>query len=425
MSNVLDDLLSNVPIPPVAKVRQHFPAQHIADVPQAVKEQLQRPEVLSTLKPGQRIAVTVGSRGIAKLPEIVGTVVKFLQDQGTSPFIIPCMGSHGGATGPGQKEVLAGLGITEKTMGVPIWASMETVEIGVTSRGVPVYVDRFAHEADGIVVINRVKPHTAFRGRYESGLMKMLTIGLGKQHGAEFCHAAGFKYMHENMPAAAMVILAKEPILFGVATVENAYDEPMLIRALTKEEIPEQEPGLLELARKNMPRFPFNHMDVLIVDEIGKNISGDGMDPNITGRYASPYASGGPEIEKIVVLDITNESHGNGNGLGMADFTTQRAYKKFDFLMTYPNAITSTVTNIVRIPMVLDNDKLAIQAAIKTCNRLDQSRVEMVRVRNTLKLSEMLVSPSLLEQLRQSPDANIEILSGPYELGFDEQGNLF
>lgn len=423
MSNVLYDLLSNVPIPPVVKIKQHFSAQHITDVPQAVREQLQRPEVLSTLKPGQRIAVTVGSRGIAKLPEIVGTVVQFLKDQGTSPFIIPCMGSHGGATAQGQREVLAGLGITEDTMGVPIRASMETVEIGVTTKGIPVYVDKFAHEADGIVVINRVKPHTAFRGRYESGLMKMLTIGLGKQHGAEICHAAGFKYMHENMPAAAMVILAKEPILFGVATVENAYDEPMLIRALTKEEIPDQEPGLLELARENMPRLPFEHMDVLIVDEIGKNISGDGMDPNVTGRYASPYASGGPEVEKIVVLDITDESHGNGNGLGMADFTTQRAYRKFDFLMTYPNAITSTVTNIVRIPMVLDSDRLAIQAAIKTCNRLDQSQVEMVRIKNTLKLSEMLISPSLLSQAKQLP--NVEIVSEPQPLGFDAQGNLF
>lgn len=423
MSNVLYDLLSNVPIPPVVKIKQHFSAQHITDVPQAVREQLQRPEVLSTLKSGQRIAVTVGSRGIAKLPEIVGTVVQFLKDQGTSPFIIPCMGSHGGATAQGQREVLAGLGITEDTMGVPIRASMETVEIGVTTKGIPVYVDKFAHEADGIVVINRVKPHTAFRGRYESGLMKMLTIGLGKQHGAEICHAAGFKYMHENMPAAAMVILAKEPILFGVATVENAYDEPMLIRALTKEEIPDQEPGLLELARENMPRLPFEHMDVLIVDEIGKNISGDGMDPNVTGRYASPYASGGPEVEKIVVLDITDESHGNGNGLGMADFTTQRAYRKFDFLMTYPNAITSTVTNIVRIPMVLDSDRLAIQAAIKTCNRLDQSQVEMVRIKNTLKLSEMLISPSLLSQAKQLP--NVEIVSEPQPLGFDAQGNLF
>lgn len=423
MSNVLYDLLSNVPIPPVVKIKQHFSAQHITDVPQAVREQLQRPEVLSTLKPGQRIAVTVGSRGIAKLPEIVGTVVQFLKDQGTSPFIIPCMGSHGGATAQGQREVLAGLGITEDTMGVPIRASMETVEIGVTTKGIPVYIDKFAHEADGIVVINRVKPHTAFRGRYESGLMKMLTIGLGKQHGAEICHAAGFKYMHENMPAAAMVILAKEPILFGVATVENAYDEPMLIRALTKEEIPDQEPGLLELARENMPRLPFEHMDVLIVDEIGKNISGDGMDPNVTGRYASPYASGGPEVEKIVVLDITDESHGNGNGLGMADFTTQRAYRKFDFLMTYPNAITSTVTNIVRIPMVLDSDRLAIQAAIKTCNRLDQSQVEMVRIKNTLKLSEMLISPSLLSQAKQLP--NVEIVSEPQPLGFDAQGNLF
>ncbi|MBC7341150.1 MAG: DUF2088 domain-containing protein [Clostridia bacterium] len=422
MSNVLYDLLSNVPIPPVIKIRQHFPAQRITDVPQAVREQLQRPEVLSTLKPGQRIAVTVGSRGIAKLPEIVGTVVQFLKDQGTSPFIIPCMGSHGGATAQGQREVLAGLGITEDTMGVPIRASMETVEIGVTTKGIPVYVDKFAHEADGIVVINRVKPHTAFRGRYESGLMKMLTIGLGKQHGAEICHAAGFKYMHENMPAAAMVILAKEPILFGVATVENAYDEPMLIRALTKEEIPDQEPGLLELARENMPRLPFEHMDVLIVDEIGKNISGDGMDPNVTGRYASPYASGGPEVEKIVVLDITDESHGNGNGLGMADFTTQRAYRKFDFLMTYPNAITSTLANTVRVPMVLDSDRLAIQAAIKTCNRLNHSQVEMVRIKNTLKVSEMLISPPLVEPVKQLPD--VEIVSGPQLLEFDAQSNL-
>jgi hypothetical protein len=286
-----------------------------------------------------------------------------------------------------------------------------------------VYVDKYASEADGIVVINRVKPHTAFRGPVESGIMKMISIGLGKQKGAEACHQMGFKYMAENVPAMAKVIMEKTPFLFGVASVENAFDKVAIVDVLTPDEIIEKEPDLQKQAKALLPKLFFDQIDVLVIDEIGKNISGDGMDPNITGRYPTPYASGGPDVSKMVVLDVTRESEGNANGVGTADFTSQRLVDKMDLEGTYANGLTSTVVAPTKIATTLPNDKQTIQAAIKTCNILDFRTVKLVRIKNTLKLSEIEVSEPLLEYIKNHP--NMEQISEVYEFPFDENGNLF
>ncbi|MNO89657.1 hypothetical protein D3C76_811470 [compost metagenome] len=332
------------------------------------------------------------------------------------------MGSHGGATAEGQREVLAHLGVTEESMNCEIRSSMEVVKLAELPNGLPVYIDKFAAEADGIVVINRIKPHTAFRGPVESGMMKMLSIGLGKQKGAEACHQLGFKYMAENVPAMAKVIMQQKPVLFGVATVENAFDKVAIIQALTPEEILEQEAGLQEKAKELLPKLYFDQLEVLIVDQIGKNISGDGMDPNITGRYPTPYAYGGPDVNKIVVLDLTPQSEGNANGVGTSDFTTQRLVNKMDLEGTYANGLTSTVVSPTKIATTLPNDREAIQAAIKTSNVLDFTKVKMVRIKNTLMLSEIEVSETLVDYVNQHPQ--MEVVSELYDLPFDDRGNI-
>jgi hypothetical protein len=319
--------------------------------------------------------------------------------------------------------MLAGMGITEETVGAPIRSSMETVEIGVSSNGFPVHLDRFAAEADGIVVVNRIKPHVAFRGPCESGLMKMIVIGMGKQKGADICHELGFGTMAENLQTMGRVTLAKAKVLCGVALLENAYHETAQVEVIPGGEIPAREPALLEEAWRLYPRLYVDRLDVLIIDEIGKDISGTGFDTNVVGRYHTPYVSGGPTITRIACLDITARSHGNANGLGILDFTTRRAFDKFDFDNTYPNSLTSTVPTSVKIPMVLKSDRQAIQAAIKTCNILKKSEVRLARIRNTVALDKIAVSENLLAEVRANP--RLAVAGEPLALGFDANGNLF
>ncbi|GGJ03522.1 hypothetical protein GCM10010885_11030 [Alicyclobacillus cellulosilyticus] len=419
--SVLEALLRDIPLPRVVKVRQTFPAPRVADVPAAVRAALARPGLLDRVRPGMSVAIAVGSRGIRHIDVVTREVVAAVRAQGGDPFLVPAMGSHGGATAAGQTEVLAHLGITEATAGAPIRATMDVVQVGRLDNGLPVYVDAYAARADGIVVINRVKPHTAFRGRFESGLMKMLAIGLGKQKGAEACHQLGFGRMAEHVPAMGRIILARLPVLFGVALVENAYDETARVAALAADEIEQEEPALLEEAKALLPRLPFDEMDVLVIHEIGKDISGDGMDPNITGRYPTPYASGGPRVEKMVVLDVTDASQGNANGVGTADFTTQRLVDKMDRTATYANGLTSTVVGPTKIPMTLPCDRDAIRAAVKTCNRLDLDRVRLVYIRNTLHLGELYISESLLAE---TPRTQMEVVGTPAPIPFDAHGNI-
>ncbi|MBD7968519.1 lactate racemase domain-containing protein [Paenibacillus gallinarum] len=420
---ILQELLKDIPVPKMAKVKVDFDDNQIKDLETELRKKLDREKILSKIKPGMEIAIAVGSRGLDRIAEITYVTVKFLQDAGAKPFIVPSMGSHGGATAEGQREVLAHLGVTEETMNCEIRSSMEVVQLGELSNGLPVYIDQYAANADGIVVINRIKPHTAFRGSVESGIMKMISIGLGKQKGAEACHQLGFKYMAENVPAMAKMIMEKRPVLFGVATVENAFDKVAVIETLTPDEIEEKEAGLQMKAKEMLPKLFFDQLEVLVIDEIGKNISGDGMDPNITGRYPTPYAHGGPDVNKMVVLDLTSQSEGNANGVGTADFTTQRLVDKMDLETMYANGLTSTVVAPTKIATTLSNDREAIQAAIKTSNILDFHQVKMLRIKNTLVLNEIEVSEALIELVKQHPQ--MELVSDLYDIPFDREGNLF
>jgi hypothetical protein len=419
---MLNGLLAGVPIPRMARVRQAIetpPA--LADVPQAVHDALAGAGALPLLTPGARVAVGIGSRGIGELPAIAMQLLDELHSRGCKPFIVPSMGSHGGATAQGQAAVLRHLGISEESTGVAVCSSMETVPIGTTPDGIVVHLDRYAFEADAIVFVARIKPHTAFHGRYESGLAKMLAIGLGNQVGAAMTHARGFGEMAHMVPDMAREVLARAPISFGLAVLENAFDRPFKIRAVPASRILEDEPALLEEARAAMPRVPFDSFDVLVLDRIGKNISGDGADPNITGRYPTQYASGGPSVNKQVVLDLTDASEGNANGIGTADFTTARAASKLRLAATYPNALTSTVPRPVAVPMILPTDRTAIAAAILTCNAVDRPP-QVVRLRDTLHLDEFWVSEALLDRGNTSMD--IEVIDGPSPMSLDDAGNL-
>jgi hypothetical protein len=420
--DILHTLLDPVELPLMARatyqIATHPPLEDVASV---VATELRRAEIAALVRPGQRIAIGVGSRGIARLPEIVAALVAGLRAAGAEPFIIPAMGSHGGATADGQRDVLAHLGVMEERVGAPIHAQMETVTLGHAEDGTPVHLDRLAAQADGIVFVARVKPHTAFRGPYESGLAKMIAIGLGKQAGAAACHAAGFGQIARLIPALARRCIERSPIRFGLAVLENAHDQPYRILAVPASHILEDEPALLQEARQAMPRLPFDSFDVLVIDEIGKNISGDGADPNITGRYPTPDASGGPVVNKQVVLDLTDETGGNANGLGTADFTTVRVARKVILGRTYPNALTSTVPRPVALPMVLPTDRLAIAAAVLTCNAVGRAP-RVVRIKNTLRLGDLWISAALLEDAQR--DASITIEAAPAPFPFDGDGNL-
>jgi len=422
--SVLRDLLDPIPLPQMVRIRQRFDDSKIEDPAGTLAKLLQsQPNAMERIKPGQQVAIAVGSRGVANIADFTRVTVEAVKAAGAHPFIVPCMGSHGGATAEGQREVLHHLGVTEEAAGAPIRSSMEVVKLDELPNGLPVYCDKLASEADAIIVINRVKPHTAFRGEIESGIMKMISIGLGKQKGAEACHQLGFKYMAENVPKMARIMIEKLPIVFGIALVENAYDQTCRIEVLPAEEVEEREKELLKEAKARLPKILFDQIDVLVIDYIGKNISGDGMDPNITGRYPTPYAHGGPDVTKMVVLDLTPETKGNANGVGTADFTTQRLVDKTDLAATYANGLTSTVCAPTKIATTLENDYYAIKAAVKTCNILDYSKCRLVRIKDTLHLGEIEISVNLLEEARRHPD--IEILSEPADMQFDGEGNLF
>jgi hypothetical protein len=419
---MFEQLLGSVELPNMARVRQRIetpPA--ITDVEGLVRAQLRAVDCASFFPAGARIAIGVGSRGIGHLPRIVAALAEELRLLGCDPFIVPSMGSHGGATAEGQEAALAHLGITEDAVGAPIVSDMQTEAIATTPSGLPVYMDSHALRADGIVFVGRVKPHTAFHGTYESGLAKMIAIGLGKQAGAAATHARGFGEMARMVPEMAQAALKVAPIRLALAVLENAYDLPYKIVAVPAQDILEVEPSLLEEARVAMPRLPFDELDVLVIDQIGKNISGDGADPNITGRFPTPYASGKPCVSKQVVLDLTDASGGNANGLGTADYTTVRAASKMSLSATYPNALTSTVPGPVAIPMILPSDRFAFAAAILTCNAVDRPP-RVVRLQDTLHLEEFWASPTLLDA--DGPNGALTVIEPPSPPVFDADGNL-
>lgn len=419
---IFESILGEVPIPELYRVQQLFPRPRIDNVEGQFLIKLQASGCLLRIRPGWNVAITVGSRGISDQQLIVRSLVEQLMAHGAHPFIVPAMGSHGGATAEGQEALLSSMGFGEHEMNAPIRSTMDVIEVGVTQDGLPALIDKYAHDADAIVALNRIKPHVSFRGRYESGLMKMIAIGLGKQKGAEACHDAGFASMSDNIAAIAHILLAKCRIAFGIGILENAYHETCGIEVIDSREIPNREPALLEQAKQLLPKFYFSALDVLIVDEIGKDISGTGMDNNVIGRYTTSCVTGGPAISRIAVLGLTKKTGGNANGLGIVDFTTRRVFDSLSFDQTYPNSLTSTATASVKIPMVLASDRLAIQAAIKTCNIPDKTRVRLVRIKNTLQIDQILVSPALLGEVQRSD--HMKILEGPSQLQFDGRGNL-
>jgi len=421
--NIFEQLVQDIKLPKMSRIRQKFLRPVLEDVSGVIREQLQREGVLDRIKNGDKVAITAGSRGIENFAAIVRELVTVLKERGAKPFLVPAMGSHGGATAEGQTAVLRCLGITEETVGAKICSTMEVVRIGTTDKGIPVCFDKYAYDADATIVINRIKPHTCFRGSIESGLAKMIAIGLGKQIGAEMCHATGLSNMSARVEEIARVAIEKSNIAFGIGIIENAYDETSRIVAIPRQKIIDEEPEFLIEAKENLPQMLLGKCDVLVVDEIGKNISGTGMDPNIVKRFTSEAIVCRPLAQRIVVLDLTKETHGNATGIGLADICTRRLYEKIDFYESYPNSLTSRVLMSVKIPMVMDNDRQAMKAAVKACFDIDYDDVRIMRIKNTLKLEEIHISENLLDEAMKNP--RIEILSVPKEMAFDENGNLF
>ncbi|MEO8629310.1 MAG: hypothetical protein ABI612_14595 [Betaproteobacteria bacterium] len=414
----------DIPLPRMVHIRQKFATPKVASVQQTVVDQFKRPEVRAKVKPGMTIAVGVGSRGIANIGDCAKQVIAELKALGAKPFIFPAMGSHGGATAEGQREVLESYGITESFVGCPIQAQMDVVELGKVD-GMPVYMDKLAAAADGIVLVCRIKPHTNFRAPIESGIVKMMTIGMGKIIGATELHTNGMDMFGELLPKAAKFIMSKKNFLIGVAMVENAADETTLIEAVPAEQLFEREPILQAQAKNSMPRIYFDEVDVLIVEHIGKNISGAGMDPNITGRnnrFIEWEAK--PLVKKIVVLGLTPETHGNACGIGCADVTTMRLYKEIDIPKTYANIIASTYLDGGMIPMIMNTDEDAIRLAVKTVVRVKPQDVKIVRIRNTLELVDIQVSEPLMKLVRANP-SQFEVVGEPEALKFDAKGILY
>ena len=419
-------MLEGIPIPDMFHAEQAFDKSHIesAEIPSIVRKELSRPEIAATIQPGMSIAITAGSRGVANVDTITRAIVDFCKERGADPFIVPAMGSHGGATAEGQAQLLEGYGITAETMGCPVRSSMETVLLGYSEFGKPVYQDKNAHEADGIIVSCRIKPHNAFRGTYESGICKMMVVGLGKQKGAESVHSDGLGNMARNLPANARVVLENSNILFAIPTIENAYDETALIEAVPKDRIMKREPELLQFAFKNMPSILVGEADVLIVDSMGKNYSGTGVDPNISGTWSTEFGKGGLKVKRTCFLDLTDCSHGNANGMGLADFITKRMFDKLDPEMIYPNCFTSTVIRSGMMPPVVATDKEAIQACILTANQIDKKRPRIVRIKNTLHVGRIMLSEVYYEDVRAGKYPGLTALDEPAPLVFDEDENL-
>lgn len=416
----LRQILQDVKIPKMFAVRQKFPQDSIQNVPELLRRQLAGME--ERIRPGARVVLTGSSRQIDNMPLVLKTLAQWVRERGANPFIIPAMGSHGGATAEGQRQLLEGYGITEEACECPIYSSMETVQIGTLECGDEVRMDRFAHESDAIILVGRIKAHTAFRGTYESGLVKMAAIGLGKRAGADSLHRWGFGKLAERLPPYAKIVMDNSNIVFGVGLIENEEDKTCRIEVVPSEEIFQREPDLLLYAKSRLPRILFPETDVLVVREIGKNFSGSGMDPNVTGTFGTPFATGGIRKQRVAVLDISPESHGNYIGLGMADVTTKRAFEKLETNTTYFNMLTSTVLGVGKIPMTLEDDKLAIQTAIRTLNGVDKDHVRMIFIKNTLSLNTILVSEAFWEEAQNRDD--LEILESPRELKFDTDGNL-
>ena len=410
----------NVALPKMATVHQHFDATHISDVEQVVLTEMARPEISARVTPGMTVAIGAGSRGVANIDTAVRATVQALRERGAEPFIFPAMGSHAGATAEGQQALLAGYGITEDGVGAPVRASMDTVQIAEMADGTPLHIDRHAHDSDGIVLINRIKPHTTFRGAIESGIAKMIVIGMGKIQGATHMHWHGMDRFPEVLPKAATAIMENSSLLFGVGMVENAYDQTAIVEALLPNTLLEREAELQAKAKSLMGRLYFSDIDLLLIDQMGKEISGAGFDPNISGRNSRGVSGfDDPRVQKIVVLGLTEKTKGNATGLGLADVITKRLFDAIDYPATYGNVITSAYLDGALIPISMPTDQQAIQLAVKTLIRVKRGEARIVRIRDTLSLEKIVVSEPMLSEVDQHADMSITGEAEPFAFAAD------
>jgi hypothetical protein len=410
----------------MVRLRQHFERPRVEDVAAAVRASLQSLALHQTIKPGQTVALTAGSRGIANIPLVLRSVAEFLKELGAHPFLVPAMGSHGGGTAEGQKKVLESYGITEAYVGAPIRASMEVVEVGTTGEGFPVVLDRRASEADHIGVVARVKPHTSYHGPVESGLLKMMMIGLGKHVGALNYHRILLDYPYDQVVrSVGRTLLARAPIAFGVALVENAYDETAQVAAVRPVDFEKREEELLVLAKEWLARLPYQEGDLLIVDEIGKEVSGSGMDTNVVGRkraFRTTPPANQPQMRFIFVRGLSAHTHGNAAGIGLADFTTTRLVRSMNYKATVINCLTSGYPDGANLPVHLDTDREVLEAALAILGTRGPREARIMRIRNTLCLEEVEVSEPCLAMPRGS--IPFSVLGKPRDLTFDSEGNL-
>lgn len=391
----------------LTRIKQHFESKSLPDVQEVVKNELQK--LKDSIESGAHIAIAVGSRGIDNLVLIVKEVANFLKQNGAHPFIIPAMGSHGGATAEGQVDVLKSYGIMEKTIGAPVLSSMDVVEIPCPDHPNLIYMDKFAFESDGVILINRIKPHTDFHSEYESGLVKMAVIGMGNELGASAIHRHGIYGLSSLIKVAAEPIIATGKIIGGIAMVEDAYDRTMLIEAMKGEEIMEKEPALLKIASENMPSLPVDKLDVLIIDRMGKNISGVCIDTNVIGRIMirGQQEPDKPAIKSIIVLDLTDESHGNALGVGLADIITRKLFDKIDFDVMYKNVYTATFLLRAKIPIVARDEKEAFDYALRSCGVISPGEERIIRIKDTLHLDDLYISHAILKELQGREDIKV------------------
>lgn len=413
-----------IKLPKMRMVDQKYIDLPAIDVSSSMDREWESLEGELNLQPGAKIAIAVGSRGIANLEEIVRIVVDKLRATGCTPFIVPAMGSHGGATGEGQTGVLAARGITEDRVGAPIRATMEVASLGEVD-GIPLFLDRLAAGADGIVLINRVKPHTNFVGPTESGLLKMIAIGLGNQIGAEHYHRLSVvRSQYEIISTAGRELLKRARVIFGVGLVENQAHEIAIVKMASADQIEAVETELLKKARACLATLPIDEIDLLIIDEMGKDISGECIDPNVVGRDVCAYGAERPwpKVTRIFVRDLTEASEGSAVGIGQADFTVRRLVDKIDFEATAINCLTSCCPEAGKIPLTYTNDHEAVAAALVTIRPYGSDDVRIVHIKNTLELMRLRVSQGCLDELRINP--NLEISEDETELSFDDSGNL-
>ena len=413
-------------LPKMMRVKQHFDAPTLDDIPGALREEIAKQNLSGKINKGDSVAISVGSRGIANIALITKTVIEELKLLGAEPFVVPAMGSHGGGKAEGQRGIIESYGVTEEYIEAPIRATMDVVQVGETEDGVPVFFDKYAYEADHVVVAGRVKPHTGFVGEIESGLHKMMLIGLGKHKGAALYHQAIVHYSFDRIVrSVGQTVIDECGVLFGLGIVENQYDNTALVRTVEPENFVDGEKELLLLAKKWMPSLPFEQIDVLVVEEMGKNISGSGMDTNVIGRKYYDHKAAEkeyPKVTRLVVRSLTEETHGNASGIGMADYIHKRILDQIDLEATAINTMTGNHPSAGAVPISFDSDRKALEAALSTCGLVESPDAKVVRIQNTLDVEEILVSESYEKEIQQRNE--LSVVEAAKDIAFDGDDNL-